>query len=81
MVGDGKNGEVGPSQAALSPFYGRQVIPICTGWFREMGEDLEKIIKLLVREASSGDDWISISPLVNTDRKGGTYHIMLQKIK
>ena len=35
---------------------------------------LEKIIKLLAREATSGDDGMSISPLVNTDRKGISYH-------
>ena len=53
------------------------MIPICAGWFKEIDEDFGKGIKLLVREAAAGDDGTTISPLVNTDRKGGTYHIML----
>ena len=33
------------------------------------------------QEAASSDDGIKISPLVNTDRKGGAYPIMLQQFK
>ena len=81
VVGDGDNDVVGPFEAAQSRFYRGQVIPICAGWFREIGEDFEKIIKVLAREAVSGDDGMSISPLVNTDRKGGAYPIMLQQFR
>jgi hypothetical protein len=31
----------------------------------------------LAREAASSDEGLIISPLVNTDRKGGAYRIML----
>ena len=46
-----------------------------------IGEDFEKTVKLLAREAASGDVGMSISPLVNTDRKGGAYPIMLQQFR
>ena len=36
-------------------------------------QEFEKIIQLLAREAASSDDGIKISPLVNTDEKGGAY--------
>ena len=36
----------------------------------------------MAREAASGDDGMTISPLVNTaDRKGGAYAIMLQQFR
>ncbi len=33
------------------------------------------------REAAAGDDDMWISPLVNLDRKGGAYQIMLQQFR
>ena len=41
-------------------------------------EDFEKIIRVLAREVASGDDGLTISPLVNTDMKGGDLPIMMQ---
>ena len=79
VVGGGNNVLVRPFQVAQSRFYHGTVIPICAEWFGEIGEDFGKIIKLLAREAASGDNGMSISPLVNTDRKGGAYLIMLQQ--
>ena len=35
----------------------------------------------MAREAASGDDGMTTSPLVNTDRKGGAYAIMLQQFR
>ena len=52
-----------------------------TIWFGENGEDFDKIITLLAREAASSDDGMTISPLVNTDRKGGAFPIMLQQFR
>ena len=73
---------VGPFEASQNRFYWGQVIPICAGWFGEIGEDFTKIIRLLAREAASGDDGLTISPLVNTDRKGGgAFPIMLQQFR
>ena len=54
---------------------------MCSIWFGEIGEDFEKIIRQLAKEASAGDDRLTISPLVNTDRKGGAFSIMLQQFK
>ena len=61
IVGNGENNFVGPFQAAQSRFYRGQIIPLCAGWFGELGEDFEKVIKMLAREAASGDDGMTIS--------------------
>ena len=81
VVGDGDNDIVGPFQAAQSRFHKGGVIPLCAGWFGEIGGDFEKVIRLLAREATASDDGMTISPLVNTDRKGGAYPIMLQQFR
>jgi len=62
-------------------FYSRQVIPICTDWFGETGEDFEKVSKRLARKVAARDDDMIISPLVNADRKGGAFPIMLQQFR
>jgi hypothetical protein len=36
---------------------------------------------MLAREAAAGDDGMWISPLVNSDSKGGAYQIMLQQFR
>ena len=51
------------------------------GAFCEVNEDLDKVIQCLAREAASSDEGLTISPLVNTDRKGGAYRIMLQQFR
>ena len=51
---------------------------MCAGWPGEIGEDFAKVIKILAREATSGDHGMTISPLANTDRKGGIFPIMLK---
>ena len=81
VVGDGNNNITGPFEASQNSFYRGQVIPICAGWFGEINEDFNKTIKVLAREAASGEDGASISPLVNTDRKGGALAIMLQQFR
>ena len=45
----------------------------------QVNEDLDKVIQCLAREAASTEEGLIISPLVNTDRKGGAYCIMLQQ--
>ena len=39
------------------------------------------MVKVLARNAVNADDSLSVSPLVNTDRKGGAFAIMLQQFK
>ena len=53
IVGDGTGDIVGPFEAAQAWFYRGQVIPLCAGWFGEINEDFEKVIKLLAQKSSS----------------------------
>ena len=77
MVGDGRNGIVGPFEAAQSQFFGGQVIPVVVGAFGEVNKDFEKMLRrTLAKLASSGEDGMSISPLRNLDKKGGAFAIM-----
>jgi hypothetical protein len=46
-----------------------------------VNKDYESLISMLAREATVGDDGIRIFPLVNLDRKGGAYQIMLQQLR
>ena len=39
------------------------------------------MIRTLAREAAAGEDGMAVSPLVNTDRKGGALPIMMQQFK
>jgi len=71
VVGDGSEGVVGPFEAAQKHFYCGQVIPLCAGWFGEINEDFEKVIVSLAKEAAAGEDGMTVSPLLNMDRKGG----------
>ena len=65
VVGDVDNNIVGPFQAAQSRFHKGGVIPLCAGWFGEIGGDFEKVIRLLAQEAAASNDGMTISPLVN----------------
>ena len=81
VVGDGSGDIVGPFEASQRWFFRGQVIPIYAGWFGEIGEDFNNIITRLAQEAASGEHGMTISPLVNTDRKGGAFPIMLQQFR
>ena len=78
---DSNNNVVGPFEVAQARFLGSQVIPIVSGWFGEINEDVDKVIKLVAWQAAAGEDGMATSPLVNTDRKGGSYLIMLQQFR
>lgn len=68
----GGSDAVGPLQAAQGWLYRGRVVPIwCAEWCQaaEISEDFEKITRCPVHEAASGDDNMTISLLVNTDRK------------
>ena len=81
MVGDGKGDIKGPFDTVQQQFHRGQVIPMCVGWFGEINEDFDKTIKILAREAAAGIDGMNVSPLVNTNRKGGAFTIMLQQFR
>ncbi len=81
VVGNGTSEVVGPFEAAKKRFFKGTVIPVCAGWFREVNKDYETLISMLAQEAAAGDNGMRISPLVNSDRKGGAYQIMLQQFR
>ena len=81
IVGDGTGDIMGPFEASQARFYRVQLIPLCTGWFGEMNKDFEKVIKLLARETAAIYDGIGISPLANSDKKGGAYIHMLNQFR
>jgi hypothetical protein len=81
FVGDGTSEVVGPFEAAKKRFFRGTVIPICAGWFGKVNIDYKTLISALAREAAAGDNGMWISPLVNWDRKGGAYQIMLQQFR
>ena len=58
-----------------------QVISLLADYFGESGEDFNKIIKLITKEAAAGDYGRMISPLVNNNKKGGVFPIMLQQFR
>ncbi len=70
VVGNGTREVVGPFEAAKKRFFKGTVISIFAGWFGKVKKDYKTLISMLAREAAAGDGmWIS--PLVNSDRKGG----------
>ncbi|EJK70204.1 hypothetical protein THAOC_08457, partial [Thalassiosira oceanica] len=81
IVGDGTGNVVGPFQTMLGRFYRGQVLPVCAGWFGDINIDFDKIIQQLARKAAAGDHGLRISPLVNNDRKGGAFPIMLHQFR
>jgi hypothetical protein len=72
---------VGPFEAIQGRFYQKKIIVFCAGAFAEIDEDGEKLIKCLANMAAAGNDGLTISPLLNTDRKGGASRIMLQQFR
>jgi len=81
IVGDGTGNVVGPFQTMLGRFYRGQVLPVCAGWFGEINIDFDKILRQLARKAAAGDHGLRISPLINNDRKGGAFPIMLHQFR
>ena len=81
VVGDGDSNVVGPFSAAQGRFFRGQVIPLCAGAVGEIGEDFSKILKTLARMAAASNDGLAVSPLVNSDRKGGAFPIMHQQFR
>ena len=53
----------------------------CNGFLMEINEDFDNIIYTLAREAASGENGMTVSPLINADRKGGAFPIMLQQFR
>jgi hypothetical protein len=81
VVGDGTTGIMGPFEAAQGRFFAGQVIPLVVGAFGDVNEALEKVLKRVAKAAAAGIDGLTISPLINTDRKGGAFRIMHQQFR
>ena len=77
-VGADSEDAAGPFQKVQTHFFKGQVIPITAGWFAETGRDFHKLIKVMTRQAASSKNGMSVLPLVNHDRKGGTQSIFLR---
>ncbi len=78
-MGDGHNNIIGKFQTAQSQFYCKGVIPLWLDGYGEINEDFDTVLQQLVQEVAAGHDGLTISPLVNTDKKSGAYQIMLQQ--
>ena len=72
---------VGPFSLAQQRFFTKQIIPLVAGYFGDLGTDFEKTIRTVAWKASGTIDGLEISPLVNTDRKGGSFPIMLHQFR
>ena len=81
IIGDESNNTVDPLETSLSRFYKGRVISLVAGWFGEIGRDFERTITTLPKEATASNFGRTLSPLINTERKGGTFPIMLQQFR
>ena len=66
----------GTLSQAQNGFWRQGVIPLVVGAFGESNTGLLKLLKTWARHAASGDLGATISPLANTNRKGGAFPIM-----
>ena len=71
FAGDQANAETGPFSKAQLPFIFRELIPLVFGAFGDVNGGVETLVKELVRNAVNSDSRLSVSLLVNMDRKGG----------
>ena len=72
---------MGPFETSLTRFYRSQAIPLVAGWFGEIGRDFEKTLVVLAKEAAASDFGRTLSPLVNTEKKGGAFPMLLQQFR
>ena len=81
IVGDGTNGVTGPFERSLNRIVTKNVVPLVIGWYGETNEGLDKLLMKLARIASNGPEAHGVSPLDNSDRRGGAYPIILQRMR
>ena len=80
-VGDGTNGVTGPFERSLDWIATKNVVPLVIGWYGEIKEGLNKLLMKLAQIASNGPEAQGMSPLDNSDRRGGAYPIILQRMR
>ena len=71
VVGDVPGAIEGPFTRAQRCFHLKKITPLCAGWFGEVNKGMVVVLKELARLAAAGNLGLSISPLANTDKKGG----------
>jgi hypothetical protein len=54
---------------------------LIAGFWADVNEDFDKVIRILARTAAATQEATHISPLTYTDRKGGAFPIMLQQFR
>ena len=57
------------------------MIPLVAGWFGEIGRDFEKTLFVLAKESAASDFGRTLSPLVNTEKKGDAFPMVLQQFR
>jgi hypothetical protein len=68
-------------ELAQGRFLTGRVIPLVVGAFGDVNEALKRELKQVAKAAAAGTDGLTISPLINTDRKGGAFRIMRQQFR
>lgn len=72
VVGDGSSGVVGPFERSLERVASKDVVPlVVAGWYGESNAGFSDILEKLARLAANGPEAEGISPLDNSDRRGG----------
>ena len=71
----------GPFVQALQRIATKNVVPLVTGWFGEVNEGMNQLLAVLARITANGPQAIGMSPLDNSDRNGGAYPIVLQRMR
>ena len=74
-----RDGTTGPYVQALQRIATKNIIPLVTGWYGETNGHLDQLIIKLARITANGPQAIGMSPLDNSDRKGGAFPIILQQ--
>ena len=80
-MGDGTNGVIGPFERSLDRIATKNVVPLVVGWYGEINKGLNKLLMKLARIAPNGPEAQGVSPLDNSDRRGGAYPIILQRMR
>ena len=78
---DWENGTPGVFTQVQTRFVSNGIIPLVAGFWADVNEDFDKVIRTLARTAAATQEATHISPLTYTDRKGGAFPIMLQQFR
>ena len=76
-----RDGATGPFVQALQRIATKNVIPLVTGWFGETNGQLDQLLIKLAKITANGPQAIGMSPLDNSDRNGGAFPIILQRMR